>query len=201
MAMACFHAIDRGLEYKSHSGNPAPVHPAWSRIRAWSLHFIFLCMSNDNSESSLGSRFNLTDIMTTMAACLRNFFEFKKSYYRIVSASISFRDRKYLAYLSQGMIVAHKDKVSYLISDFMKKFSVTTQASLAIQADFHSNPLFPDFSIKRIADIVREVGEIKPLFIEVHLRPHDSWGLVRIFAPGGVDQFHIFPPQWIISSS
>ncbi|KAK0430364.1 hypothetical protein EV421DRAFT_1935630 [Armillaria borealis] len=85
MAMACFCAIYRGLRYKSYSGNPAPVHLAWPGIKAWSLHFISLCTFNDNSESSLGSRFDLTDIMTTTAACLRNFFEFKKSYYRIIS--------------------------------------------------------------------------------------------------------------------
>ncbi|PBK64308.1 hypothetical protein ARMSODRAFT_1054532 [Armillaria solidipes] len=463
MAMACFRDIYRGLEYKRHSGNPAPVHLAWPGIRAWSLHFVSLCTSNDNSESSLASRFDLTAIMTTTAACLQNFFEFKKSYYRIISidttllpalvelwqescrsrshaavrhlsyllsitnlnfegalrtnlnetpkhcfdivlednhrkhdysdsdilsnsvllfmmtlcrspslaeaiihkesvqltcdimrlvatklsrvyvllarhllwtsvfiaidfieiilphsdlrmilsiidshllkvllrlapsappgyaqhihhviaktiyaaglyacyrsvtrrltqciasvvkkgivvntehysegivrtwealeiyaedhlgarkdcdnlrdicfmaghkkkcirSSISFRDRKYLAYLGQRMIVECQDEVSSLISDFTNKFSVMARASLAIQADFRSNPSFPDFSIKRIADIVREVGEIKPLFIEGHLRPRDSWGLVRIFAPGGVDQFHVFP-QWIIPSS
>lgn len=99
------------------------------------------------------------------------------------------------------MLMANQDKVSRLISDFMTEFSITKRASLAIQVAFRSDPMFPEFSIKRIIDIVREVGEIKPLFIEGNLRRHDAWGLVRVFAPGGVDQFHVFPPQWIMPSS
>ncbi len=77
MAMAFFRAICRGLEYKSHSENFAPVHLEWSGTRAWSLHFVSLC------TSSLGSRFELT-IITTAATCLRTLFELENSYYRII---------------------------------------------------------------------------------------------------------------------
>ncbi len=79
IAMTCFRAICRGLEYKSHSGNFGPVHLEWSGLRAWSLHFVSL------RTCGLGSRFDLTDIMTTTATSLRTLFQLENSYYRIIS--------------------------------------------------------------------------------------------------------------------
>ncbi len=78
----------------------------------------------------------------------------------------------------------------------MNEFSITERASLAIEVDFRESPTTPKFSMKRIGDIAGEVGEIKLWFADNCKGELDTCGMVRVLAPGGFDQSHVFPAGW-----
>ncbi|KAK0431027.1 hypothetical protein EV421DRAFT_1855587 [Armillaria borealis] len=115
---------------------------------------------------------------------------------KCIKSNISLRDRKYLAYIAQTAIIENEGTLSPIISNYMNGFSITEQASLAIEVDFRESPTTPKFSIKRISDIAGEVGEIKPWFTDKFQGERNTCGIVRVLAPGDFDQSHIFPAGW-----
>lgn len=115
---------------------------------------------------------------------------------KCIKSNISLRDRKYLAYIAQIAIIENEGTLSPIISNYMNEFSITEQASLAIEVDFRESPTTPKFSIKRIGDIAGEVGEIKSWFTDKFQGERNTCGIVRVLAPGGFDQSHKFPAGW-----
>ncbi|KAK0184095.1 hypothetical protein F5146DRAFT_323850 [Armillaria mellea] len=116
---------------------------------------------------------------------------------KCIKSNISLRDRKYLAYLTQSTIIENEVTLSPIISDYMKEFSIKEQASLAIEVDFSESTTTPKFSIQRIDAIAEDVGEIKRWFYtDFEGEGHNACGIVRVLAPGGFEQSHIFPTGW-----
>ncbi|KAK0433387.1 uncharacterized protein EV420DRAFT_1771550 [Desarmillaria tabescens] len=115
---------------------------------------------------------------------------------KCIKSKVTLKDRKYLAFLAQVTIIKHDRTLLPFISDYMNEFSVTERSSLAIEVSFRKNPKVPKLSIKRITDIADEVGEIKPWLADNHQGERDTCGMVRVLAPGGFDQSHIFPSGW-----
>ncbi|KAK0462268.1 uncharacterized protein EV420DRAFT_1180318 [Desarmillaria tabescens] len=118
---------------------------------------------------------------------------------KCIKSKVGLKDRKYLAYLAQVTIIEHDRTLLPKISDFMSEFSITERSSLAIEVDLRENPIVPKFSIKRIADIAEEAGEIKPWFADNHQGERDTCGMVRVLAPGNFDQSHVFPAGWTLA--
>ncbi|KAG7443857.1 uncharacterized protein BT62DRAFT_302812 [Guyanagaster necrorhizus] len=111
---------------------------------------------------------------------------------------VGIRDRKFLAYLGQITVMKHESHLSPLISMYMNDFSIRDRASLVIEVVLSgkTGAPRPDISIKSVADNEKEVGEKKPWFSHDCERGGGICGVVRVLAPGGIDQSHECPVRW-----
>lgn len=82
----------------------------------------------------------------------------------------------------------------------MEKHLVTEPALLTIQIDLRTN-LVLKLLIRRISDIIGEVGELVPWFRDNDKGGDNNCAMVRVLAPGGTDQSHAYPTRWIMGWS
>ncbi|KAK0475667.1 hypothetical protein EDD18DRAFT_193658 [Armillaria luteobubalina] len=115
---------------------------------------------------------------------------------KCVESDTGILDRKYHAYLGERTILGYKDIVSGKISDYMKKFSITDRTLLAIQVNFRSKSV--DFVVEKIMEIAGDISEVKLWSSGDYAGASDTCGMVRVLAPGGIDESHRFLEGWTI---